>query len=114
MSHRYLIGQGIGGVIFPPCSEAFGRRWLYIVSIGLSSIFCVLIGVIPSLAAVVIGRFVIGALSAIPTIVVAGSIEDIFNAKDRIWLVYLWAMVSNLGLVMGPIMGSYITAALGW
>jgi len=53
-------------------------------------------------------------LSAIPTTVVAGSIEDMFNTKDRIWMIYLWAMVSNIGLITGPIMSTYITAALGW
>lgn len=68
----------------------------------------------PSLAGIVIGRFVTGFLSAIPTVVVAGSIEDMFNAKDRIWLIFLWAMVSNMGLITGPIMSTYITALLGW
>jgi len=110
--HRYLLGQGLGGVIFPPYSEAFGRKKLY--STGLYSIFCVFVAVVPSLAGVVIGRFVTGFLSAIPTVVVAGSIEDMFNAKDRIWLIFLWAMVSNIGLITGPIMSTYITAALGW
>ncbi|KAH8700928.1 putative MFS transporter [Talaromyces proteolyticus] len=88
----YLLGQGLGGIIFPPYSEAFGRKKLYIISTGLYSIFCVLVAVVPSL----------------------GRIEDMFNAKDRIWLIFLWAMVSNMGLITGPIMSTYITAALGW
>ena len=28
----YLIGQGIGGTFFPPYSEVFGRKVLYIIS----------------------------------------------------------------------------------
>lgn len=111
---RYLLGQCIGGIIFPSYSETFGRKKLYIVSTGLYSIFCVVVGVIPSLAGVVIGRFFSGFLSAIPTIVVAGSIEDMFNSKDRIWLIFLWAMVANMGLILGPIISTYITDHLGW
>ncbi|OQD81434.1 hypothetical protein PENANT_c027G04819 [Penicillium antarcticum] len=43
-----------------------------------------------------------------------GSIEDMFNSRDRIWLIFLWAMVANLGLALGPIMSIYITVHLGW
>ncbi|EFR00842.1 hypothetical protein MGYG_03847 [Nannizzia gypsea CBS 118893] len=110
----YLIGQGIGGIIFPPYSESFGRKKLYIISTGLYSLFCLMVGLSPSVAGAIVGRFFSGFLSAIPTIVVAGSIEDIFNSKDRIWLIFLWAMVANMGLILGPIMSIYIIDALDW
>ncbi|KAJ5644746.1 MFS multidrug transporter [Penicillium longicatenatum] len=110
----YMIGQAIGGIIFPSYSEAFGRKKLYIISTALYSIFCVIVGVSPSITGVAFGRLISGFLSAMPTIVVAGSIEDMFNSKDRVWLIFLWAMVANIGLCMGPIMSTYITAHLGW
>ncbi|KMQ45668.1 MFS multidrug transporter [Trichophyton rubrum] len=110
----YLLGQGVGGIIFPPYSETFGRKKLYIVSTGLYSLFCVVVGLVPSVAGVVVGRFFSGFLSAIPTIVVAGSIEDIFNSKDRIWLIFMWAMVANMGLILGPIMSIYVIDHLDW
>lgn len=107
----YLLGQGLGGVIFPPYSEAFGRKKLYIVSTGLHSIFCVMIVVVPSLAVIVIGCFMTGVLSGIPITITA---EDLFNAKDQIRSIFLWAMISNLGLALGPIMSAYIIVGLGW
>ncbi|KAJ5793030.1 MFS multidrug transporter [Penicillium pulvis] len=110
----YMIGQATGGIIFPSYSEAFGRKKLYIISTALYSIFCVIVGVAPSITAVAISRLISGILSAMPTIVVAGSIEDMFNSRDRVWLIFLWAMVANIGLCMGPIMSTYITAHLGW
>ncbi|KAL4877939.1 major facilitator superfamily domain-containing protein [Aspergillus karnatakaensis] len=110
----YLLGQGIGGVLFPATSEAFGRKRLYIISTALYSVFCVLVGVVPSIAGVVVGRFLSGFLSAMPTIVVAGSIEDMFNSKSRVWLIFLWALVANTGLVIGPIMSIYIISSLDW
>lgn len=109
-----LLGQMIGGIIFPAWSEAFGRKKLYIVSTGLYSVFCLVVGVVPSLAGVIVGRFFSGFLSAIPAIVVAGSIEDMYNSKDRVWLIFLWAIVANMGLALGPIMSIYITVALSW
>jgi len=74
----------------------------------------VIVGVVPSLAGVAVGRFFSGFLSAIPTIVVAGSIEDLYNSKDRIWMIFLWAMVANMGMCVGPIISTYLAEHLGW
>ena len=109
-----MLGQGFGSVFFPPYSESFGRKKLYISSTILYSIFCVVVAAIPSFAAVIVGRFITGVLSAIPTIVVAGSIEDLFNSESRIWIIFIWSMVANLGLVVGSIIGTYISYWIGW
>ncbi|KAG5929130.1 hypothetical protein E4U42_007034 [Claviceps africana] len=110
----YLLGQMVGGIMFPPYSEAFGRKKLYIVSTGLYGGFCALTGAVSSPASIVIGRFVCGLLSAIPTIVVAGSIEDMFNEKGRTWLIFIWTVLANLGLTVGPMIGILIIVNLTW
>jgi MFS family permease len=109
-----MIGQCIGATIFPSYSEAFGRKQLYIISTSSYCICCIIVGVVPDIAGVAVGRFFSGFMSAIPTIIVAGSIEDMFNSKDRVWLIYIWALVANMGLTLGPIMSTYITVQLGW
>ncbi|CAH0047060.1 unnamed protein product [Clonostachys solani] len=108
------IESSIGGIVCPPFSECFGRRWLYIISMAIYCISCLIIGLVPSISGVVIGRFFSGFMSAIPTAVVPGSIEDLYNAKDRIFFIFLWAMLANTGLIIGPIMGTYIVSTLGW
>ncbi|KAG6040778.1 hypothetical protein E4U41_007047 [Claviceps citrina] len=115
-SSEYLLGQMVGGIVFPPYSEAFGRKNLYIVSTGLYSGFCALTGAASSssLAGVVVGRFFCGLVSAIPTIIVAGSIEDMFDAKARTWLIFVWTLFANLGLTAGPIVSAFIMASLRW
>ncbi|KAL9101641.1 MAG: hypothetical protein Q9163_003116 [Psora crenata] len=110
----YLIGQGLGSIIFPPYSEAFGRKKLYVASTALYSIFSVIVAAVPSLVALAIGRFITGFLSGIPTVIVAGSIEDMFTSGNRIWLIFLWAVAANIGIIVGPIMGIYIADGLGW
>jgi MFS family permease len=109
-----MIGQGFGGAVFPPFSESFGRKNLYIISTALYSFFCLLPGVLPYLPVIIIGRFGAGVLSAIPTNVVAGSIEDMFNAGHRIWMIFAWLMAANLGLALGPIYGAFVVKYLGW
>lgn len=112
--NRYLLGQAFGGILFPPYSEAFGRKKLYIISTALYSISCLVVAAVPSLPGAIVGRFVSGFLSAIPTTVVIGSIEDMFNARDRVWMICIWAVTSNLGLIVGPILSIYIVADLDW
>ncbi|KAA6414682.1 MAG: MFS multidrug transporter [Lasallia pustulata] len=110
----YLLGQCLGAVLFPSYSETFGRKPLYTLSSILYCIFCVMIADVPNFAAVVIGRFITGVLSSVPTVIIAGSIEDMFDTEDRIWMVFLWAVIANLGLVLGPITSTYITYSFGW
>ncbi|KAB8215668.1 major facilitator superfamily domain-containing protein [Aspergillus novoparasiticus] len=110
----YMVGQGIGSVIFPPYSEAFGRKKLYVVSTGLYSICCVLVAEVPFPVGVVIGRFISDFLSAIPAVIAADSIEDLFNARDRIWMMSRWTVVCNIGSIIGPIFGTGIVSVLDW
>jgi len=69
---------------------------------------------VPSLPVVIIARFFTGILSAIPTIVVAGSIEDVFNMKARVWMIFTWAVIGNIAVCVGPIFSTYVTANIGW
>lgn len=110
----YQLGQALGGLIVPPYSEVFGRRKLYIIAGGIFSLFCLLIAVIPSITMVYIGRFITGFASAVPSVVLAGSVEDLFNSRWRVWFVLLWNSLATAGLVLGPILGVYISLNMGW
>lgn len=110
----YMVAQAIGGVFFPPYSESFGRKNLFIFSMGLYCISSVVIGNVSHVGAVIVGRFLQGLSSALPTVVIAGSAEDIFHSGHRIWMLYAWAVAANVGICMGPIFGTYIVSAIGW
>ncbi|KAH7413516.1 MFS multidrug transporter [Cadophora sp. MPI-SDFR-AT-0126] len=110
----YQFGQAFGGVVFPPYSEAFGRKSVYISSAFVYCLSCVFIGFVPGVYGAVVGRFVSGFVSAVPSIIVSGSLEDMFNMKNRVWMMYAWACATTGGLLLGPIYGSYIATALGW
>ncbi|GLA37344.1 hypothetical protein CBS63078_1314 [Aspergillus niger] len=102
----YLLGQGLGGIVFPPYSESFGRKKLYIFSASLYSVFCLIIAAVPSIPSLVVGRFITGFLSAIPTVVITGSIEDMFNTHDRIFVMLVYVSMACMGVSAGPIISS--------
>ncbi|KAE8146064.1 subtilisin-like protein [Aspergillus avenaceus] len=110
----YLLGQCVGSIVFPPYSEAFGRKSLYVLSTAVYCIACAIVAAVPSVTGVVIGRLLSGFVSAIPTTVVVGSIEDLFNSRDRVWVLCFWAMMASLGLAIGPILSTFIITDLGW
>ncbi|PKY02548.1 MFS general substrate transporter [Aspergillus campestris IBT 28561] len=112
--YTYLLAQGIGSVIFPPYSECFGRKRLYVVSTVFYSIFCAATGAISHPAAGAVGRLATGFLSAVPSVVVAGSVEDIFDIRERIWITFPYLAAANFGIAAGPVMSAYITADWGW
>lgn len=109
---RYQCGQAIGGYLIPPFSELAGRRYPYVASAALFSVFCVAIPF--SATNVFIGRFITGVASAVPSVVIAGSVEDLFNSRERIWIVVLWNAATTIALCIGPIYAAYIIEYYGW
>jgi len=113
-SSRYNLGQAFGGLLTPALSELIGRRTPYLVSSFLFTVFCLVISTIPHPSGVWLGRFITGFASAVPAVVTAGSIEDMFDGRQRVWLVVLWNAGSTAGLCLGPIFGAYIMTVLNW
>ncbi|KAK7443363.1 fluconazole resistance protein 1 [Colletotrichum acutatum] len=110
----YLIGQAIGGVFFPPWSESFGRKKLYVISTGLYSLSCILVGKVPTIPGIVVGRSIGGLLSSVPTIVATGSIEDLWDTNARVWWLYWWSLVANLGILTGPVFSDLVMRSTHW
>lgn len=73
-----------------------------------------MIASVPSVIAVCFGRFITGFASATPATVAFGSFEDMYNSETRIWIVYIYTLIGNMGLVLGPIYSEYMTAYAGW
>lgn len=111
----FFYGQGIGGLILPPYTESFGRKTTNIVASASYAITCIIVGVPQSLPAVFIGRFFSGFLSALPTVVGSGSMEDMWDVRARIWAIDIWIKGSIVGIALGPCMATYIsTSSLHW
>jgi len=113
-SFAYNAGQALGSLLLPPYSESIGRRKLFIYSAAVYSIASLITGVVPSIAGAVVGRFIAGAASTVPSVVAAGYIEDLYNYKHRVWVVLAWQSSATLGLSIGPTYGSFIASLVGW
>lgn len=110
----YLIGQTLGGIFLAPVSETFGRRTLYIVACMMFCVFSIITAAVPSVAGVYVGRFFQGVAAAIPATVAFGNFNDMFGARERIWVVYGYTFAGFIGLSLGPVYSAYITERCGW
>jgi hypothetical protein len=69
---------------------------------------------VDGLVGIVVGRIVSGLASAIPTVVLGGSIEDMWNFRARIWVIDLWVLAGVFGIGTAPSYATIIASYLGW
>ncbi|KAI7285932.1 MFS general substrate transporter [Hortaea werneckii] len=111
----YLVGQAVGGLVFPPIAESFGHRTIYVSSTFGFAVLCLIIGAgHKHLIPVIAGRLLSGFLSAIPATVACGSIENMWDERARIFTMHAWISSAVLGLASGPSIATYISTSLGW
>jgi MFS family permease len=80
----------------------------------LYSAASVVVGTVSHISAMDVSRLCCGILSTIPTIIIAGSVEDMYSQETRVWMIFAWGVASNIGLTLGPIYSTYITENIGW
>jgi len=74
---------------------------------------CIVVGVVSHISGVIIGRFLSGFVSAIPSIMVACSIEDIYDAESSMDDLYIITFTET-DLALGSTYNSYITETIRW
>jgi MFS family permease len=111
----YLTGQGIGGLIFPPIAESFRGRPIYPTSTFGFAVLCLTVTAWPTLQVLVTSRFLTGLLSAMPCVVAAGSIENMWDMKSRTFVIHLWISGAVVGLALGPPIATFVSiSVLRW
>ncbi|KAK3645170.1 hypothetical protein LTR56_009219 [Elasticomyces elasticus] len=105
----YLLGQAIGGLVLPPIAETFGGRTIYVVTTLLFGICCLIIALAPTLPVVIVFRTISGVLSAVPAVVACSSLENMFDSKQRMFLIHAWISGAVLPAVYGY--GAVVTFA---
>ncbi|TGO83410.1 hypothetical protein BPOR_0652g00010 [Botrytis porri] len=100
-SLMYGIGGALGSIVFPPYSEAFGRKPILTFAALLLPLSCMITGLVPSIAGVYIGRFIMGATISIPSTINVGSLEDMWEPATQGHAIYAWVLSAGLGAALG-------------
>lgn len=73
-----------------------------------------MVGTSDGLVGVLVGRIISGMVSSVPTTVLSGSIEDMFDIKARIWAVQFWILHGIVGIALAPCYAVLIERSLDW
>jgi MFS family permease len=96
----FVLGFAIGPLFWAPLSELYGRQKTFIISYMAFTAFNAGAAGAPNMATLVVLRFLAGCFGSSPLANAAGSIADLFNAKER--------GIAAAGFAMAPFLGPTI------
>ncbi|BGP50478.1 hypothetical protein JCM10450v2_006397 [Rhodotorula kratochvilovae] len=110
----FVVGFGLGPLLLSPLSEMYGRRIIYIISVGLYFIMTLPSCVTDSVAVMVIFRFIAGCAIAGVMCNAAGSIADVWAINERGFPMAIFSGILFISPCLGPLLGGYITIRADW
>lgn len=112
----YVLGYGLGPVIFSPLSEIakIGRQQIYIITLFFFTIFQIGCATVHNIGGLIVMRFITGILCS-PSLATGGaSISDLVSQEILPALLGLWAIGAVAAPVIAPLLGAAMTVAKGW
>lgn len=110
----YLLGMAMGTFVSAPLSEVFGRRPVYLVSMGIFLLLVLPSALAPNIEAILISRFFGGLFASTVMGNSPASVNDIVSDKHRAAAFGVWSIGPANGPVYGPIIGGFVFEYLGW
>lgn len=104
----FVIGFGLGPLIFAPCSEIYGRKIVYVVTLGLAVIFIIPCAVAKNIETLLIFRAIDGIMFSAPITLVGGSLADMWRTEERGVPMAAFSAAPFIGPAMGPLIGGYL------
>ncbi|CAE6432145.1 unnamed protein product [Rhizoctonia solani] len=105
----FVLGFGLGPLVWGPLSELYGRRFTFFVSFIPYTLFHLGAGLAKNIETLLIMRLLGGCFGSSVFSVPGGSLADMFTREERGPLALMVLAVSPLlGPVCGPIVGGFI------
>src|SRR3954470_12783078 len=110
----YLLSMAIFPLWWSALSELLGRRTIYLVSFMLFTIWSAVAAISTSMAMLIVMRVLGGGAAASVLAIGAGTIADIWQAKERGRAMGIFFLGPMLGPLLAPIIGGAVAEAWGW
>jgi len=75
----FVVGFGVGPMVFAPASEIWGRRPVYAVTLALAVIFTIPGALAPNIGCLLATRFIAGVAFSAPMTLVGGTLADMWR-----------------------------------
>lgn len=110
----YILGFAFGPLLVAPWSEYSGRSVVYNTTNFLFFIFNISSALAPSLASLVVFRFLDGVAGVTPTTIGSGTVVDLMPKESRGKAMALWSLGPLFGPIIGPVIGGYLIEVKSW
>ncbi|KIP04672.1 hypothetical protein PHLGIDRAFT_183272 [Phlebiopsis gigantea 11061_1 CR5-6] len=110
----FVVGFGIGPMIFAPLSELYGRRVLYVTTLLIGVIFIIPGAVAKNIGTLLVARAIDGIGFSAPMTIVGGTLADMWRNEERGVPMAAFSAAPFLGPAIGPLVGGFISDHLGW
>lgn len=110
----FVIGFGIGPMVFAPLSEIYGRRVIYASTLFVAVIFIIPCAVAKNVATLMVFRALGGIAFSAPMTLVGGTLADCWKTEERGVPMAAFSAAPFIGPAIGPLVGGYLADAKGW
>jgi DHA1 family bicyclomycin/chloramphenicol resistance-like MFS transporter len=110
----YMLGFGVGQLLWGPLADRFGRKPILAIGVGLYSGFALLCGVASDFELLIAGRIAMGASAAVTRVLVVAMVRDLFEGEAMAKVMSLVFMTFMLVPVLAPNIGQAILLVGPW
>lgn len=110
----FVVGFGVGPLLFAPLSEVYGRRVIYASTLLLAVVFVVPCAVAPNIGTLLACRALDGLAFSAPMTLVGGTLADLWRNEERGVPMAAFSAAPFIGPAVGPLVGGYLSDAAGW
>ena len=110
----FVLGFGVGPLVFAPLSEEFGRQIIYNTTLLVAVVFIIPCAVAKNIGTLLVARFISGVAFSAPMTLIGGSLSDFWATNERGVAMAVFSAAPFLGPVMGPLLGGFIGDYAGW
>ncbi|KUI55667.1 hypothetical protein VP1G_03029 [Cytospora mali] len=110
----FVIGFGVGPVVFAPLSEIYGRKIIYASTLLIAVIFIIPCAVAKNIGTLIVFRALGGIAFSAPMTLVGGTLADMWRPEERGVPMAAFSAAPFIGPAIGPLIGGYLSDAAGW
>ncbi|OBT87647.1 hypothetical protein VE02_02684 [Pseudogymnoascus sp. 03VT05] len=110
----FCVGFAITPMVLAPLSEIQGRYPVFVGAGIVFEAFQIACALTPSLAGMIVTRFLVGCGSSVFSSMIGGVISDLYSSNERNTPMALFAGAAIFGTGMGPLIASAIAQHLPW
>lgn len=110
----FVVGFGVGPLVFAPLSEVYGRRVVYGSTLLIAVVFIIPSAVSQNIGTLLVCRLIDGIAFSAPMTLVGGTLADLWRNEERGVPMATFSAAPFLGPAIGPLVGGYLSDAKGW